>query len=159
MSMTPVEMRHVSFGRRLFGYHRDAVDRTIEEAARSFENVWRERCDLSDKVEALESEIGRYRDLEGLLRTTLVSAERNAAELRAEAERQAKAIIDDAHNEARSVTHRARSERERLLVEAHRVRTLLSGALAHVDEAPALEPVDAGAEPDEDDGTAHRRAA
>ena len=159
MSMTPVEMRHVTFGRRLFGYQREAVDQTIDEAARSFEDVWRERCDLSDKVEALEGEIARYRDLEGLLRTTLVSAERNAAELRAEAERQAKVIIDEAHGEARSITHRARAERERLLVEAHRVRTLLSGALAHVDEAPALEPVDAGGEPDEDNGTPHRRAA
>ena len=159
MSMTPVEMRHITFGRRLFGYQREAVDQTIEEAARSFEDVWRERCDLSDKIEALESEIGRYRDLEGLLRTTLVSAERNAAELRAEAERKAKVIIDEAHAEARSITQLARAERERLVLEAHRVRTLLRGALAHAEEAPPLEAVEADAEPDEDNGTPHRQAA
>src|SRR5215211_649428 len=152
MSMTPVEMRHVEFGRRPFGYARAAVDETIDEAASSFDEVWRQRCDLSDKVESLESEISRYRDLEGLLRTTLVSAERNAAELRAEAERQAKVIVDEAYAEARSITQHARAERERLVLEAHRVRTLLRGALAHAEEAPALEAVEARPEPDEDNG-------
>ena len=55
----------------------------------SFETVWRERADNSDRVELLEGELKRYRELEGLLRTTLVSAERAAHELKDQAKREA----------------------------------------------------------------------
>ena len=48
----------------------------------SFEDVWRERADLADKVEQLEDDLVRYRELEGLLRTTLVSAEKAAVSSR-----------------------------------------------------------------------------
>ena len=60
---------------------RGATDRLLEEIAASFEDVWRERADLADKVEQLEADLVRYRELEALLRTTLVSAERASAEL------------------------------------------------------------------------------
>ena len=74
MALTPVEIRHMTPGRSLFGYNAGATDRLLEEIASSFEDVWRERADLADKVEQLESDLVRYRELEALLRTTLVSA-------------------------------------------------------------------------------------
>ena len=76
MSLSPAEIRHAELGRGLFGYKRTAVDRLLDEIVDSFEQVWRERADLTDKVEELETDIVRYRELETLLRTTLVSAER-----------------------------------------------------------------------------------
>jgi len=79
MAFTPVEIRHVKLERGLWGYSRRATDRLLEEIVISFEEVWRERADLQDKLERLESDIARYRDLETLLRRTLVSAERSAA--------------------------------------------------------------------------------
>src|SRR3954453_15526040 len=80
MAYTPVELRHVRLPRRLFGYRRSTTDRLFEEVADSFEEVWRERGDLADKVEQLENDLVRYRELEALLRTTLVSAERASQE-------------------------------------------------------------------------------
>ena len=82
MALTPVEIRHVRLGRGFLGYRRAATDRLLEEIVDSFEEVWRDRADLQDKTERLESDIARYRDLETLLRKTLVTAERSAAELR-----------------------------------------------------------------------------
>jgi cell division initiation protein len=160
MAMTPVEVRHLSFSRRPLGYSRESVDSTLEQVAQSFEDVWRERCDLADRVDQLETEIARYRDLESLLRTTLVSAERTAHELKAQAKREAELVLNEAHAEARSITLRARAERERLVLEARRVRTLLRGALENVEEAPALEALDAPETDGEDNGaTAQREAA
>ena len=75
--------------RGLFGYRRGPVDGCSTEIARRFEDVWRERADLADRVEQLEGEIERHRELEALLRTTLVSAERAAHELRDQAKREA----------------------------------------------------------------------
>ena len=140
MAMTPVELRHVHLGTRAFGYARAAVDRLLAEVADSFEDVWRDRADLVDKVEQLESDLVRYRELETLLRTTLVSAERAAHELKDAARREAALIVDEAHGEARRITHAAAAERERLLAETRRLRALLAGALETLaDEAPGAD--------------------
>lgn len=140
MSYTPVEIRHVKLRRALLGYRRGQVDRLLEEIAESFEHVWRERADHADRVEHLEGELTRYRELEALLRTTLVSAERAAHELRDQAKREAEAIVSEAQAEARTITRSARAERETLSLEARRIRLLLHAALDAVDEAGELEP-------------------
>ena len=134
MALTPVEIRHLHFGRRFFGYGRRAVDMSIEEIVDSFENVWRDRADLADRVEELEGDLVRYRELETLLRQTLVSAERAAHELKSQAAREAELIVEEAHAEARSIVRAATAERERLLAEANRVRALMQAALQALDE-------------------------
>ena len=134
MALTPVEIRHVKPGKGLWGYSRRTTDRLLEEIVMSFEEVWRERADLEDKLERLESDIARYRDLETLLRKTLVSAERSAQELKEQARREAGVLLSEAHAEARLIKQRAFAEREHLRGEASRIRSLLRSALAIVDE-------------------------
>jgi cell division initiation protein len=134
MALTPVEIRHIKFARSFFGgYRRGAVDRVVEEVVASFEDVWRDRADLADKVEHLEQELVRYRELESLLRTTLVSAERASQELKEQGRREADAVLAEAHAEARAITTRARAEREHLVSEARRIRSLLRAALESID--------------------------
>ncbi len=135
MSYTPVEIRHVKLRRGLLGYRRGAVDRLLEDVSNSFEDVWRERADHVDRVELLEGELTRYRELEALLRTTLVSAERSAIELREQAKREAETIVGEAHAAARTITREARTECERLALESRRIRVLLNAALDALDEA------------------------
>ena len=134
MALTPVEIRHVRLGKGFWGYTRSSTDRLLEEIVMSFEEVWRERADLEDKLERLDSEITRYRDLETLLRKTLVSAERSAQELKDHARREADVLLTEAHAEARLIKQRAFAEREHLRAEASRIRSLLRSALAMVDE-------------------------
>ena len=135
MGYSPVELRHVKFKRGLFGYRPQPVDRCLEEAVESFEEVWRERADLADRIHHLEGELVRYRELEALLRGTLVSAEKAAHDLREQARREEKTILDEAHAEARRITHDAVAERARLQTELRRVRALLSAALDAVEDA------------------------
>src|SRR2546428_6009839 len=130
MALTPVEIRHISLGRTFFGYSRPAVDNLIDDVIDSFEQVWRERADLADKVERLEDDPVRYRQLEGLLRTTLVSAERASPELKAPARRDAELVVTEAHAEARKITHDASYELEHMRTESRRIRSLLGAALA-----------------------------
>jgi cell division initiation protein len=133
MPYSPVELRHVRLAKRPFGYSRAEVDELLGEVTDSFETVWRERADLADKVEQLEEDLVRFRELETLLRTTLVSAERAAQELKEQAKRQADLILSEAHAEARAVQRQAVTERERLLATSERVRTVLREALAVVE--------------------------
>jgi cell division initiation protein len=145
MALTPVEIRHLTPQRTLFrGYKTAATDRLLEEIAASFEDVWRERADLADKVEQLEADLVRFRELESLLRTTLVSAEQASAQVREQAHREAELILGEAHAQARGVQRRAIAENERLARESRRLRTQLTEALAALDETGSTSAEDGG---------------
>jgi cell division initiation protein len=139
MAYAPVELRHVPLRRSLLGYSRGAVDALLEDIAASYEVVWRERAELSDRVEHLDSELTRHHELEQLLRATLVSAERAAQDLKEQGKVEAAAIVEEARREAREITRRARAEREALALDARRIRLLLHAALDAVDETEAAE--------------------
>ena len=140
MALTPVEIRHIRLARGLRGYKRSVTDELLAEITTSFEDVWRERADLADRVEQLESDLVRYRELESLLRATLVSAERASAELKEGARREAELVLGEAHAEARRITRQAHAENERLRTEARRLRAHLQTALAAVEDAWDEEP-------------------
>ena len=139
MALTPVEIRHITLGRALLGYGRAHVDKLLDDIVNSFEQVWRERADLADKVESLEQELIRHRELETLLRTTLVSAERASAELKDQARREAELVITEAHADARQITRDALHDSERMSAEARRIRSLLGAALATLAEGEDVE--------------------
>jgi cell division initiation protein len=149
MALTPVEIRHIRLGRGFFGYRRAPADRLLEEVVESFEEVWRQRADLSDQVEQLESDLVRYRELESLLRATLVSAERTAAELKAQATREADLIVEEARAEARAIVRRSAADNERLEADSARVRALLRAALATVTASGSDEDDEEEDEPEE----------
>jgi cell division initiation protein len=134
MALTPVEIRHIKLSHSLFGYSRGVIDKLLEDIIESFEQVWRERADLADKIERVEEDLVRYRELETLLRTTLVSAERASQELKEQARRETRVLLEEAHAEARKVRREAVADLEHMRTEARRIRSLLGAALATLDE-------------------------
>jgi cell division initiation protein len=139
MPLSPAEIRHTELQRGVFGYRRGQVEQLQRDVVESFEEVWRERADLAERVEQLESELQRHRDVEVLLRTTLVSAERAGEELKEQARREADLVLSESHAEARAITRGALAERERLLGDCHRVRAMLGSALVTLDHIEELQ--------------------
>lgn len=135
MRYTPVELRHVKPAKGLLGYKRAEVDRLIQDVADSFEEVWSERGELADRLEDLEKRHDEVKQRETLLASTLVAAEKTAAEQIESAKREAEVIVAEAHQESRSITRAAQAERERLFAEVRRVETLLRAALGMVEES------------------------
>ena len=156
MTLTPVEVRHLELRRGLLGYRRSHVHRTIEEIADSFEDVWRERSELTERVHDLEGEVARHVELETLLRSTLVSAERAAQDMKERARREADVIVQEAGAEGRRLVRDAIAEKEQLFSETKRIRTMLRAALEVLsDEEDADVPSEAASEvaaPREDPG-------
>ena len=140
MPLTPVEIRHIDLRRAWFrGYRRPAVDALLTEIADSFEGVWRERADLSDRLEELESEATKHRELEALLRSTLVSAERAAQDMKEQARRESDLIVQEAHAESRRVVREASAEKRRLEDDVVRIRAQLRAAFESLGEWPGDE--------------------
>jgi cell division initiation protein len=137
MPLTPVEIRHIHLRRAWFrGYRKPGVDGLLTEIADSFEEVWRERADLADRLEELEAEAAKHRELEALLRSTLVSAERAAQDMKEQARRESDLIVQEAHAESRRVTREAAAEKRRLEEDMIKIRAQLRAALDSLGEWP-----------------------
>jgi cell division initiation protein len=135
MSLTPVEIRHLELSRTfLRGYRKGGVDRLLSEIADSFEGVWRERADLADRLDEIETEVAKHRELEALLRSTLVSAERAAHEMKEQARRESDLIVQEAHAEGRRVAREASAEKQRLEEDIRRIRAMLRTALEQLED-------------------------
>jgi cell division initiation protein len=135
MRYSPVELRHVTLKRSFLGYRRADVDSLIADAASSYEEVWAERGEFADELEELHASLAEVKQRETLLATTLVAAEKAAAEAIESAKRQGEVIIAEAHQEGRSITRAALAERDRLFAETRRIEVLLRAALGIVGEA------------------------
>ncbi len=137
MPLTPVEIRHLELHRSwLRGYRKSPVDGLLSEIADSFEEVWRERADLADRLEELETEAAKHRELEALLRSTLVSAERASHDMKEQARRESDLIVQEAHAEGRRVMREITAEKLTLEEDVRRIRAMLRTALELVDEQP-----------------------
>ena len=144
MPLTPVEIRHVELGRAWFrGYRRGVVERLLSDIADSFEDVWRERADLADRLEELDAEASKHRELEALLRSTLVSAERAAHDMKEQARRESDLIVQEAHAESRRIARAASTEKTRLEGDLRRIRAQLRTALEALEEPSTPQPAPA----------------
>lgn len=141
MALTPVEIRHVQLSRAwLRGYRRGVVEKLLSDIADSFEDVWRERADLADRLEELEADASKHRELEALLRSTLVSAERAAQDMKEQARRESDLIVQEAHAESRRISRASAAEKDRLEEEIRRMRAQLRSALEDLEERREEEP-------------------
>jgi cell division initiation protein len=139
MSFTPAEVRNVRLKRGPWGYRKSHVDHLLVEIADSFELCWRERADLTEKVERLEVELAHSGELESLLRSTVSSAERSARDVKDKAQHEAEVILAEARAQALTIATSTVAENQRLKAESRRIRALLQAALDTVDEAEPKE--------------------
>lgn len=143
MSLSPVEIRHVEIRRTLLGGFRVAsVLELLAEIADSVEDVLRERADLAVRLNELEAQAKKHREIEALLRSTLISAERAALDSKEQARRESDSIVQEAHAEARRVTHEVVGEMRRLEDAVSKISAQLQSALESLggepDEAQAV---------------------
>ena len=111
MAITPAEIRHTPLRRGLFGYKRPDVDDMLDEVVDAYQELWQERVDLREQIEEMQTEVKRVREMEDLLRRTLVSAEKNAADQKEAARKEAAQIIREAEQEAREIMGEAHHQR------------------------------------------------
>jgi cell division initiation protein len=124
MSLSPDEVRRHGLEARRGRYAKPAVDRLLEEIFASYEELWRERDELSARAQGLQQELASFRELESALRDSIVTGQRAAGEVVQEARRERERIIETARIEAEDIIRSARAEKERLTHEVERLRTL-----------------------------------
>jgi chromosome segregation ATPase len=137
------DMSIVDFRRRL-----NETTGECENLTRSMREMVSERDELRTAVEALrgereervlytlqlEQEIVRFREFEESMTQTMMLAERTANEVRGLAEREATLIIESARVKSKERLSEHSTERDRLVSDVRAIRSMLSSALAVLDE-------------------------
>lgn len=151
MFLSPPEIQHQKLKSRLGNYDRQNVDELLEHVAASYEQVWHERDAARAQVRELERRIDDYQELERLLRDSLVTGQRAAEEVKAEAARQSEALLEEARSKAEAIVSQAQRERDGIRAEIGRLRSvehdvqarcraMLTGALEAIGRQNASTP-------------------
>jgi|SRR5688572_27192889 cell division initiation protein len=109
LTVTPLDMRQAKFGPSLRGLNRTEVTAFLLEAADGYEQALRENDRLRQEVARLESALTQYRDLEGSLKSTLMTAQKTADDVRENAAQEAGRIVREAEGRAELVMERSQA--------------------------------------------------
>jgi cell division initiation protein len=112
MKLTPLDIRHKDFKRGMRGYVDTEVDEFLDEIADEFERLFKDNIELSERCETLQEKIDHYRTLEETLQKTLVSAQRSAEELKANAQKEAQLILHEAELKARQMVNESYADKQ-----------------------------------------------
>jgi cell division initiation protein len=106
------------------GYDRAEVDRLLDGVAESYEQACLERDTLRTRVEELERELGSLRESEDLVKETLLTAQRAAEGVRAQAQQEADRIVREGDEEGERLRERAKADLVRLQAEIERLKVV-----------------------------------
>lgn len=112
MKVTPLDLRQSRFKTAMRGYDRTEVTTLLEAVADDYENALRENDRLRQELARLELVLGQHRELEGSLKTTLISAQKVADDMRETAQAEAARILREAEGRAELVQQKAQARLE-----------------------------------------------
>ena len=151
MKITPLDIRRKEFKRSVRGYSDEEVDIFLDEVADEFERLYQENMELQDRMRRLDEQQSGHTQLKDALEKTLVSAQLQSEELRANAHKERELILRDAEMKARDIVSGSYGETQKtqqtlvqlkMLEEDFRIkfRSLLEGYLRLLNQAPITPP-------------------
>jgi len=112
LGVSPLDMRQAKFGTAMRGFERTEVTKFLIEAADSYEQAMRENDRLRQEIVRLEGQLQQYRELEGGLRSMLLSAQKVADDMRENAQAEAARITREAEGRAELLSQTAQAQAE-----------------------------------------------
>ena len=124
MPLTPAEIIHWQFRRRLFGYSVKDVKEFVQKVSETVAELMEENRSLKEEREKLLERLQAYQAIEQQLQNALVVAEKTAEEIKRQAQREAELIIAQARQEAEQTKANARLQVQAAMDEVERIRQL-----------------------------------
>ena len=123
VNLTPLDIRKNEFKKSLRGYDVEEVTAFLEMVSMEYENLIRDNAMISEKLNTLTDQLKRYRDMEGTLQETLISAERTREDTLKNAVKQAELIVREAEVNSVTMIEDARRELSRLKSQINDLKT------------------------------------
>lgn len=101
--LTPLDIENKRFGKQMMnGYNVNEVDDFLDELTLEYGKIYKENAELKERREELDSDVGKYKNIENTLQNTLIMAQKTADEITAVAKQQAEQIVRDAEFSAKN---------------------------------------------------------
>ena len=107
LAVMPLDVRQAKFPTSMRGYDREEVATFLEQAAEAFEIALRDNDRLRQEMARLEGALAQFRDLEGSLKNTLMSAQKLADDMRENAAQESARIVREAEGRAEMILQKA----------------------------------------------------
>ena len=99
---TPLDIENKKFSKQLMnGYSVEEVDEFLDELTADYEKIYKQYNENDRRVEELEEQLEKYKNIEGTLQNTLVMAQSTADEIKELAKQQADQLIKEAETTAK----------------------------------------------------------
>jgi len=109
--LTPLDIENKRFGKQMMnGYNVNEVDDFLDELTLEYGKLYKENAELKNRREELDSDVGKYKDLETTLKNTLVMAQKTADEITEVAKKEAEQIVKDAEYSAKNSVEELNTE-------------------------------------------------
>jgi cell division initiation protein len=119
MDVTPHDLRNAELREAFRGYRPDEVEELLERAALTLERMHERMRLLQERIGQVEQEAANGREMESVLRQTLLLAQRTADETVTSAHEKARQLVEEAEDRSLAMTTEA-DEQARALGEAQR---------------------------------------
>ncbi|SRR6266513_2111803 len=119
MDVTPHDLRNAELREAFRGYRPEEVEELLERAAVTLERMHERNRQLQEKIGALEAEGSTAKEMESVLRQTLLLAQRTADETVTTAHERARHLLEESEDRALTLTSEA-EEQARIVGEAQR---------------------------------------
>ncbi len=118
MSLTPEEILGKRFHDAFRGYNHEEVDVFLDEVAVAFDAAFKDLQAARGRAEELEGQVLELKGTEGMLKRTLLAAQRAADETMAEAKTEAAQLISVAEEEAAAAVASAKQQADDIIAGA-----------------------------------------
>ncbi len=144
MRLTPNDILNQKFGISFRGYDRQEVDAFLDIIAKDLEDLIRENSYLKEEIEKINTELVRLREMEEIIKDTIVSAQKMAENFKESAKMESENILNAARLQAEKICFDAAKQaseakaevlknQARLVEMREIVRSIFDGFLENLD--------------------------
>jgi cell division initiation protein len=124
MKLTPIDITHRSFNRKMFGFEENEVKEFLDQVAAAMEALIHERNQLREQNRERELQLQEYKERDMTLKSTITTASQMADRRRQDAEREAQLIIQDAQHKAEMIVRDSRDSLKKMYQEIADVKRM-----------------------------------
>ncbi|MBC7371556.1 MAG: DivIVA domain-containing protein [Bdellovibrionaceae bacterium] len=117
MKITPIDIIHKSFSKKMMGVDSAEVMEFLAQIASQMELLLQERNSMREAMREKELSLMEYKDRDQVLKNTITTASQMTERLRQDADREAKLIIADANQKAEIIMRDSRDSLKKMYQE------------------------------------------
>lgn len=109
--LTPLDIENKKFSKQMMsGYSVDEVDEFLDELTADYEKLYKETSEAKNKIEDMQEDMAKYKNIESTLNNTLIMAQTAAEDVKNLAKQQAETILNEAQANARKAVSELEQE-------------------------------------------------